>query len=64
MIREPFFLICGYGDTGSKPVRSLRNRLLQATVVEILPERRDALTLDDDPMFVPGLCGDAGRGPG
>lgn len=59
MIREPFFLICGYGDTGGKLVRSLRNRLLQATVIEILPERRDALMLDDDPMFVPGLCGDA-----
>ncbi len=60
MIREPFFLICGYGETGSKLVRSLRNRLLQATVIDILPDRLDALMMEDDPLFIPGLAGDAG----
>lgn len=60
LIREPFFLICGYGDTGSQLVRSLRTRRLKATVMDLRQERVDALILDDDPMYVPGLCGDAG----
>ncbi len=60
LIREPFCLVCGYGDTGSKLVGALRNRLMQATVIEIRQERVNALVLDDSPMYVPGLCGDAG----
>ncbi len=58
-LREPFFLICGYGDTGSKLVRSLRTRLLQASALDIEQSRIDALMLEDDPMFVPALCADA-----
>ncbi|XOV89224.1 MAG: potassium channel family protein [Pseudomonadota bacterium] len=58
-LREPFFLICGYGDTGSKLVRSLRLRFLQASALDIKQSRIDALMLEDDPMFVPALCADA-----
>lgn len=59
-LKDPFFLICGYGDTGSKLVRSLRRRLIQATVIDIKQDRLDALLFDDDPMYIPGLCVDAG----
>lgn len=58
-MREPFSLVCGYGDTGSKLVKALRNRMLPATVIEIRQERIDALMLDDNEVHVPGLQGDA-----
>ncbi|HID50220.1 MAG TPA: potassium channel protein [Chromatiales bacterium] len=55
----PFYLVCGYGDTGSMLVRALTEAGLQAVVVEINPERVNALELEDLPTFVPGLCADA-----
>lgn len=60
LISEPFFLICGYGDTGRQLARSLRVRQLQSVVLDIRQERIDALLLEDDPMYVPGLTADAG----
>lgn len=59
MIREPFSVICGYGDSGSKLVDALRSRFMVATVIEIRQDRIDAVLLDDSEVFVPGLCGDA-----
>lgn len=59
VIREPFYLICGYGDTGSKLVDALRDQLIPASVLDISQERVDALVLSDHPMFVPSLCANA-----
>ena len=56
-----FYLICGYGDTGSMLVRALTEAGMQAVVVEIDPERVNALELEDLPTFVPGLCADAAQ---
>jgi Trk K+ transport system NAD-binding subunit len=58
-LRQPFYLVCGYGDTGSKLVDSLLGRLVPATVMDIKQNRIDALTLGDFPLNVPGLCADA-----
>lgn len=58
-LREPFILIAGYGDTGTKLVRSLRRRFIQASIVDIAQRRLDALLLDDFPMDVPGILADA-----
>jgi Trk K+ transport system NAD-binding subunit len=58
-ISEPFYLICGYGDTGSKLVKALTESAITAIVVEIDPERINILELEDNRIFVPGLCGDA-----
>jgi len=58
-IREPFILIAGYGDTGTKLVRSLRRRLIKASIIDIAQPPLDALLLDDFPMDVPGICADA-----
>ena len=58
--REPFYLICGYGDTGRKLVDSLAERLIPAAVIEIKQERIASLILGDQPLFIPRLCGDAG----
>ncbi|MFT4633446.1 MAG: voltage-gated potassium channel [Candidatus Pseudothioglobus sp.] len=58
-IREPFFVVCGYGDTGSQLVGSLRKRLSSATVLDTDPGAIDSLMLADHPLFIPGLCADA-----
>jgi voltage-gated potassium channel len=58
-IREPFFVVCGYGDTGSQLVSSLRKRLTSATVLDTRPAAIDSLMLAEHPLFIPGLCADA-----
>ncbi|MGB0693471.1 MAG: potassium channel family protein [Pseudomonadales bacterium] len=58
-MREPFSLVCGHGDTGSKLVKALRKRMLPAIVIEIRRDRIDALMLDDNEGHVPALQGDA-----
>lgn len=56
---EPFFIVCGYGDTGSLLVRSLAQRNMRSVVVDINPERINELELEDLHLYVPGLCADA-----
>ncbi|MCB1645404.1 MAG: potassium channel family protein [Pseudomonadales bacterium] len=58
-IMDGFYLICGYGDTGSQLVRALRSTLTQASVIDISQERMDALVLEEHPMTVPGICANA-----
>ena len=58
-IREPFYLVCGYGDTGSLLVHALAERRLRAVVIDIDPQRIQDLVLDEPEIFVPGLCADA-----
>ncbi len=56
---EPFYLVCGYGDTGGLLVHALLDRGQRAVVVDIDPQRIQALQLDEPEVFVPGLCADA-----
>ncbi len=58
-IGEPFFLVCGYGDTGSTLVRALSEGGYRAVVVEIDQSRIVALELEDLVIPVPGLCANA-----
>jgi voltage-gated potassium channel len=58
-IREPFYLICGYGDTGALLVNELSNRDIFCTVVDIDETRIQALEIAGLPMQIPGLCADA-----
>lgn len=60
-IHEPFYLICGYGDTGSALVRVLEKRLIRTVVIEIKPERIDMLIMENYPVYVPKLCADASK---
>lgn len=60
-IAEPFYLVCGYGDTGSLLVRGLADAGMRAVVIDINADRIDALVLDELPIHVPGLCVDAGK---
>lgn len=59
LINEPFFIVCGYGDTGSLLVRSLAQRNMRAVVVDINPDRITALEMEDLGISMPGLCADA-----
>jgi voltage-gated potassium channel len=58
-INEPFFIICGFGDTGSLLARGLSDRLMTAVVIDTDVERIKALALRDYSVPMPGLEGDA-----
>jgi len=60
-LTEPFYLVCGYGETGSALVRALTERDQLAVVVEIGRERVSYLRLENLRQYVPALCGDASR---
>ena len=59
-MREPFHLICGYGETGTALVKSLTNRGQHVVVIDIDEERTNVIQLQDLRDFVPALHGDAG----
>jgi Trk K+ transport system NAD-binding subunit len=58
---EPFYLVCGYGQTGAALVRALTDRHQDAVAIDIDPERIGLLALEDLREYVPALCGDARR---
>ena len=58
-IQEPFFIICGFGDTGSLLARGLSDRKMNAVVIDSDIERIKALRLRDYNVVMPGLEGDA-----
>lgn len=58
-MNEPFYLICGYGVTGSVVVRQLVRRDIRVVVVDINQDRIDALEMDELPVSVSALCADA-----
>lgn len=59
-ITEPFFIVCGFGDTGSLLTRGLITAGFRAVVIDKTPNRIQALKLRDYPVTVPGLCADMG----
>ncbi|MGB0467835.1 MAG: potassium channel family protein [Pontibacterium sp.] len=58
-ITEPFYLVCGYGVTGTIIVRKLAQRGIRAVVIDIDESSIDSLEMIDLPFEVPGLCADA-----
>lgn len=58
-MRSPFYVICGYGDTGGLLVAELAARGINCTVIDIDQNRISLLALEDLPVYVPGLCADA-----
>jgi Trk K+ transport system NAD-binding subunit len=59
-MREPFHLVCGYGETGTALVKTLTDRGQHAVVIDIDDTRTNAIQLQDLREFVPALHGDAG----
>lgn len=60
-LREPFYLVCGYGETGSALIRALAERGRRAVAIDIKAERIDLLQLENLPELVPALTADARR---
>ncbi len=58
---EPFFLIAGYGQTGHELVRALTRRGQNAVVVDANERRVNNIKLENLPVSVPALTGDARR---
>ena len=58
-LHEPYYLICGYGDTGSLLVEDLAWRGIRTVVVDIDQEAIDNLDIAGHLFEVPGLCADA-----
>lgn len=58
-LTEPFYLICGYGDTGGILVKALSDAGIRSVVVDIDEERINALELEDMGVEVPGYCANA-----
>ncbi|MCW9078001.1 MAG: NAD-binding protein [Gammaproteobacteria bacterium] len=58
-MREPFHLVCGYGETGTALVQALTSRGQHAVVIDIDEARTSIIQLQDLREFVPALHGDA-----
>ena len=57
-LKHPFFIICGFGDTGSLLARGLSDHWLRGVIIDINPDRIKALGLRDYRVSMPGLCAD------
>lgn len=60
-LRDPFYLVCGYGQTGGALVQALTDRHQRAVVIDIDPERISLLALENLREYVPALTCDARR---
>jgi len=58
-ISGDFFIICGFGDTGSVLARGLSDARLTAVIIDSSEERIKALQLRDYKVPMPGLFADA-----
>jgi Trk K+ transport system NAD-binding subunit len=58
-IHEPFYLVCGYGDTGRLLTRALTARGHPVVVIDKQPEKIDALATEILPARVVPFCMDA-----
>ncbi len=58
-ITQPFYILCGFGDTGSLLARGLSDAMIPAVVIELDSARIKALSLRDYRVTMPGLCADA-----
>ena len=56
---EPFYIVCGYGDTGSLLVRSLTERRRRVVVIDHAQRAIETLELRDLGVYVPGFLLDA-----
>jgi Trk K+ transport system NAD-binding subunit len=59
LLGDPFYLVCGYGDTGKLLVNALARRNRRSVVIDIDQARIDELELSSLTVYVPGLCADA-----
>lgn len=57
-LRQPFYIICGCGETGTLLMQALDHRNQQAVVLDIDPDRISELELGQYHLDIPALTGD------
>ncbi len=57
-IVEPFYVVCGYGDTGRLLIHGLVRRGIRAVILDYNQDRINNLELTNLDIFVPGLQAD------
>lgn len=57
-LREPFYLICGYGYTGQRLVHQLDSADIRTVVIDSDQLMIDELEADETGLAIPGICGD------
>ena len=60
-LREPFYLVCGYGETGRLICGALDQTGLRAVVIELSDVKVGQLELDGYQIDIPALAADAGQ---
>lgn len=60
-MREPFYLVCGYGETGQALVRSFTRRGRHVVVIDVNENKIDQIQLQNLPDYVPALAANAKR---
>lgn len=60
-INQRFYIVCGYGDTGSLVVRAMVQHGICAVVLDTDQDRINELSLENLPIYVPSLCTDASQ---
>lgn len=58
-IREPFVILCGFGNTGSLLARGLSDAGITAVIIDKDKDRINALQLRDYRVAMPGICANA-----
>lgn len=58
-LREPFYIVCGFGDTGQSLVRSLHQNAQRAVVIDNESARIDLIDAQDWDYTLPALVGNA-----
>ncbi len=58
-LRQPFYIICGCGETGAMLMQALDSRNQQAVVLDIDPDRISELELGQYHLDIPALTADA-----
>lgn len=58
-LHEPFFIVSGYGETGSLLVKALDHKGIRVVVTEVDQDRVNDLELEDYQFDIPVLCADA-----
>lgn len=59
-LHEPFYIVCGYGDTGRLVVGAMVRRGIAVVVIDSNQDHINELSLENLSIYVPGLCADAG----
>ena len=58
-LRQPYYLICGFGETGKAVVNSFTEEHYRVVVIEKNEKNLNALNLDELKEYVPSIIGDA-----